>query len=66
MNATGPSAPRRGALSISSSPSISRRSSVSARFGTSKQTWWKPSPFEARNRATPVVAYVRATDPDYQ
>ena len=33
MNATGPSAPRRGAVSMSSSPSISRRSSVSARFG---------------------------------
>ena len=43
-NATGPSAPRRGAESISSMPSISRRRSVSARFGTSKQTWWKPSP----------------------
>ena len=46
MNATGPSAPRRGEVSISSRPEISRRSSVSARFGTSKQTWWNPSPFE--------------------
>ena len=35
-------------------PSISRRSSVSARFGTSKQTWWKPSPLLSRKRATPV------------
>ena len=33
MNATGPSAPRRGAVSISSRPSISRRSSVSVRLG---------------------------------
>ena len=32
MNATGPSAPRRGAESMSSRPSISRRTSVSARF----------------------------------
>ena len=31
---------------MSSSPSISRRSSVSARFATSKQTWWNPSPFD--------------------
>jgi hypothetical protein len=61
MNATGPSAPRRGALSISSRPSISRRSSVSARFATSKQTWWKPSPLLARKRATPVVSSVGST-----
>jgi SAM-dependent methyltransferase len=39
MNATGPSAPRRGALSISSRPSISSRRSVSDRLATSKQMW---------------------------
>src|SRR5436309_1638316 len=38
-NATGPSAPRRGALSISSMPSMPRRVNASARSGTSKQTW---------------------------
>ena len=48
MNATGPSAPRRGTLSMSSRPSISRRSRVSARLATSKQTWWKPSPFDGQ------------------
>ena len=57
----GPRRPCAGAVSISSMPSISRRSSVSARFATSKQTWWKPSPFFARKRATPVVSSVGST-----
>ena len=48
-------------MSMSSSPSISRRRSVSARFATSKQTWWKPSPLFARKRATPVVSSVGST-----
>ena len=30
-------------------------------FGTSKQTWWKPSPLLARKRATPVVSSVGST-----
>ena len=38
---------------MTSTPSTIRRSSVPARSGTSKQTWWKPSPREARKRATP-------------
>ena len=46
---------------MSSTPSIARRVSVSARSGTSKQTWWKPSPRDSRNRATPVVSSVGAT-----
>ena len=29
--------------------------------GTSKQTWWKPSPRLARKRATPVVSSVGST-----
>ena len=61
MNATGPSAPLRGEVSMSSSPEISSRSSVSARFGTSKQTWWNPSPFDSRKRATPVLSSVGST-----
>ena len=61
MNATGPSAPFRGTVSISSRPSNSRRVRDSARFSTSKQTWWNPSPFDARNLATPVVSSVGTT-----
>jgi SAM-dependent methyltransferase len=60
-NATGPSAPRRGALSMSSRPLIARRVSSSARFATSRHTWWKPSPCFARKRATPVVSSVGST-----
>ena len=33
-------------------------------FGTSKQTWWKPSPLLARKRATPVVVVGRLDEFD--
>ena len=39
MNATGPSAPRRGALSMSTIPCRASRSSSAARSSTSRQTW---------------------------
>ena len=64
MNATGPSAPWRGALSMSSTPSIPRRVSSPARSATSRQTWWKPSPLADRKRATPVVVVGRADELD--
>ena len=54
----GPRRRAAGRESMTSTPSTIRRSSVPARSGTSKQTWWKPSPRAARKRATPVVSSV--------
>ena len=53
--ATGPFGALRGA-DRSARRRRSRGGSASARFATSKQTWWKPSPLFARKRATPVVS----------
>ena len=51
-----------GGVAIALTPSISRRSSVSARFATSTDgQWWMPSPLFARKRATPVVSSVGST-----
>ena len=61
MNATGPSAPLRGAR-VDELETVHRQAhQASARSSTSKQTWWKPSPLLARKRATPVVSSVGST-----
>ena len=43
-------------LSMSWSPSAASLSSAAWMSGTSKQTWWNPSPLASRNLAAPVVS----------